>query len=181
MMIKTHIKFSLPFTDWCHRDCYLREACLTSSVFNYKNMLQLVVVPAPKCISGPSSATWNIAARVAAGDATKSQLSTLFSVDTQVKVDSEKSLHEFLEKDLKLPPSRSSVIPREVQLSHVLSLYKRLTWHKAVIFVKQGHDPYKEALSSSKFSCHSLQYFRIFYAFSWSNCFSVSTSLRYTS
>lgn len=70
----------------------------------------------------------------------------------KVKVDPEKSVHEFIEKDLKIPPSRSSVIPREVQLSQVLSLYKRLTWHKAVIFVKQGHDPYKEALSSSK--CH---------------------------
>ena len=70
----------------------------------------------------------------------------------QVKTNPKKKLYEFLEKDLMLPAAKTSIIPKSEQITceFILSLYLRLTWHKAVIFVRQGLDPYKEALCAGE-------------------------------
>lgn len=57
--------------------------------------------------------------------------------------DNNKKLIEFLKKDLKFPDSQISIIPDSAFVCHVLALYGRLTWHKAVRFVQQNLNPFK--------------------------------------
>ncbi|XP_077976279.1 E3 ubiquitin-protein ligase rnf213-alpha-like isoform X2 [Styela clava] len=75
-------------------------------------------------------------------------LTQAISFLAKVKSNGKRYLYEFLEKDLLLSASRTSVIPRTVQIEHTLSLYNRLSWHKSVHFSKRGLNPYKDALST---------------------------------
>nr|XP_039261340.1 E3 ubiquitin-protein ligase rnf213-alpha-like isoform X1 [Styela clava] len=64
----------------------------------------------------------------------------------KIKVDRTKTLQKYMEENLLLSPNHMAMIPKSALTCHTLALYQRLMWHKAVNFVQQGLDPYKEAL-----------------------------------
>ena len=61
-----------------------------------------------------------------------------------------KNLRDYLEGDLMMSANHVAMIPRSMSISNTLALYQKLTWHRAVRFVQQGLEPYKEYIEKGK-------------------------------
>nr|XP_039260123.1 E3 ubiquitin-protein ligase rnf213-alpha-like [Styela clava] len=73
-------------------------------------------------------------------------LTNAISFLANVEADPEQQIREYLCKHLSFSEQHLVMIPKSALIKHTLALYQRLTWHKAVNFVQQNLDPYKEAL-----------------------------------
>nr|XP_039269314.1 uncharacterized protein LOC120344258 isoform X2 [Styela clava] len=54
------------------------------------------------------------------------------------------TIHKFLCERLHVSSSDLSAIPSMIKIEHILALYSRLSWHRSLLFITRGLDPYKE-------------------------------------